>query len=586
MTLLTCPSPRTSWCVWLAVLVGSCTVEKKADVAEPAPPAVTKQDGLPYGAPLRSPSKGYATDVLLLDLDGDSWLDAIISNGNDMKAEAVELLWNREGALFHDTAVPIDSTPRYHTALAAGDLGRPNGGPPDGIVDFVVSIPFGDDDDGRSHDLGGLMLFFGAPRGEVAPSTGPFHPPSEPFPPTGPGPMGGESPMRASIANAVGDLNGDGLLDLVIARAEMTPDIGDLCIEPGPIEVYLNHPIEGLSPTPAWSSSNVVAPELLITDMDGDGWMDLVAAAWQPMIFYGRDPASGGELLDGSSASIGGPFAGFRYGLDAASLDGGPQQALVVAETDFNTDVDTCPWRPNIAQAINGFRLYLPSPSTAEGAVPNRSYECEKELSSTTGTPPSPVGASKARFADLDADGMVDIVVGHWWNTASEDGSKIRLYAGLPAGFPGEEDRPYPYTPTMVLDDEPTAQGIGIADLRRRGLEEYCHVVLPRGRSSSTVTLPVRVVEGITGVWIDGESLSSADYARTPDGNTISIGRCSNGKCRRIDADETVTVRYAYSTVKDLVVADWQPNQGSLLYYSEIQPGPCPTCKACPANLR
>lgn len=560
------------------------SVDSVERLAGDAPPS-TEQ----YGPPQVGKPSGFATDLLVGDVDGDSWPDVVVSNGNDMKAESIDVFLNdRKGGLFLDEeGSPREPDHRTHpddaefyTAMSWGDL-LGTAGVPDRRADFAVSLPFGHPEG----DSPGVLLF----RGEEPSRSFPFLVPKKPH-------GSPERPIAASFANAIGDLNADGLEDLLVATGTLSDDPCKPCIKPGTLRVYLNHPKTGLSPKPSWESpESMVVAELLITDMDRDGWVDLVVGARRPRIYYGHEPRGSESELQLELGWTGPKAyeASFGYGIDAAVLtDEGGQHLLVSSMCEILPD---CPTMGRGESCFPGIKVYHPVRGEHDG---QRSVS---SLETTLGPYPIARFASKARFVDTDADGNLDIVAGYWFG--SDDslrlpmlvrdepsdkqdctlpdptklvGAPLRLYRGAHARDPFERS-------PELFSGVSIAQGIVVSDLRRRAVKTYCAQIPAADLTRGVVTLPSRNPEGVVDVWLGRTKLLPEDYVWTRDTNFVSVGRCGTSSCARIPSKQEITVRYRHSAIKDLLVANWSPVGGNNIYYSKLpETSRCPSCKLCP----
>ena len=211
------------------------------------------------------------------DLDGDG--DADLATANARSGDVSVLLGRGDGGFAPAVSHPLDEDPR---ALALGDLDG------DGDPDLVVTL--GSDRYGPD-PRGGVATLLG--RGD-----GGFHP-ATPY----------WYARETSSALAVGDLNGDRLLDLAVTSAD----------GPGGVAILLGRGDGAFDPPksqPFLSADSSIA----IADLDRDGRLDLVAGGY---MLFGRG--------DGSFDSSGG------IGTDVAiaDLDRDGLLDLVSAEAEW-----------------------------------------------------------------------------------------------------------------------------------------------------------------------------------------------------------------------------------------------------------
>lgn len=163
----------------------------------------------------------------------------------------------------------------------------------------------------------------------------------------------------------------------------------------------------GFTADNARSFSNRGSLDVAIADFDGDGrpdvaWPGYDATAYPttaPTVVYYAAADGGGD-----SASLGGNYT---IGLAAADLDNDGYDDLVAANYD----------EP---------RAYTTT-STAWYGGPDGLSEADRVSFATR-------GVYKVRARDLNADGWIDLVFGHYWNTESGPAS-TQIYWGSSAGF-------------------------------------------------------------------------------------------------------------------------------------------------------
>ena len=174
---------------------------------------------------------GDSYNLALGDLDGDGDLDALVAN----RYTEFETIWLNDGSgVFtpHPTTPAID--PQFTTAVALGDLDG------DGDLDAVFSAYQGYPATVWLNDGAGS---FSPPL--TAPSFG----------------------SGISFGVALGDLDGDGDLDAILAEWYGQPEV-----------VWLNDGAGHFSPRSAFGAGNSNA--VALGDLDGDGDLDAVTANW------------------------------------------------------------------------------------------------------------------------------------------------------------------------------------------------------------------------------------------------------------------------------------------------------------------
>ncbi|OGD79723.1 MAG: hypothetical protein A2Y64_06365 [Candidatus Coatesbacteria bacterium RBG_13_66_14] len=187
----------------------------------------------------------YSTGCDWADVDGDSRVDLVVSNGNDMRREYCAVYLNSPEGLDPEPAwfgEPLE----YHGHLECCDLDS------DGDPDLAVTLLGGGYPDWTyGHDA--LYVNLGSAF-ETAPSW-----------------EGG--PAHNAFGIAWGDYDSDGDADLAVAGGI------DYVLRAEPLRIYENE--DGvLNPVPAWESEkSSYWMDVLFGDFDNDGFLDLAAAS-------------------------------------------------------------------------------------------------------------------------------------------------------------------------------------------------------------------------------------------------------------------------------------------------------------------
>ena len=185
-----------------------------------------------YSAAWFNPFGNETQSVALGDLNGDGALDIVLGNSN----QPSRVYLSDRPNTFMPTTAPLNPVSSAIQRVALGDL---NG---DGALDIVIS---------SMPDLGPLQssqIYLNDGQGGFAPTAAPLNP-------TG----------NSTMSVAMGDLNGDGTLDIVLGNA------GE------PSQVYLNDGQGSFAPTatplnPTGNGTRNVA----LGDLNGDGSLDIV----------------------------------------------------------------------------------------------------------------------------------------------------------------------------------------------------------------------------------------------------------------------------------------------------------------------
>lgn len=324
---------------------------------------------------------------------------------------------------------------------------------------------------------------------------------------------------------AFADVDGDGDLDLAVAV--LSEHSADAALG-GFQRIYLNDG-HALGNTPAWKSAvRLRATSVLGADIDQDGRMDLAFAAPSVALFYGQPSGATGVPFHGTpdwtSASLDAPQSAF-YGLDAGRVGSDSKLALVGG---LNCE--------GASPCTNGFFLYQPD----RGNQPVWSRTASN--------------SSKVLLADVNGDGLLDLLTSQMGIQFS--GAPVAFFQGTATSF--ENDPGYQGGLSVI------GQQLAVGDLRNRApctRTASFQFDTPR----SVVTLRERQVFSVKSVKRDGVPVTR--FAWAPGDNWISLDA-------PLAPGEQLEVQYTTSQVLDVLTAVSTPNLSSFFLYSWYTPAP------------
>ena len=296
----------------------------------------------------------YSTGAAWGDVDGDGYLELAVSNGNDMSDDP-NVIYDNVGGVLETNYSWSSIDHDYSGKCSLGDIDK------DGGLDFVV-VNYGHQiwPSGWEKCLDDLYI---SVMGVI-----------QPFPVWNNSPADSDNTFGLDL----GDVDGDGDLDLATANGDAYTN------QLQPTKVYYNNGVI-FEEVPSWTSDELMASyDAMWGDVDRDGDLDLaVANSGDPLQVY-NNTGSGLE----TSASW-------------TSL--GSDDHNTMAWGDMNGDgwldlaVST-----NVQLGGSGrFKVYL-----NEGGTLSRSPSWQSDN----------VGyGSGIAWADVDADGDLDLAAGYWW---------------------------------------------------------------------------------------------------------------------------------------------------------------------------
>lgn len=287
----------TAWLLGLAGCVGGPAGESAAPGDSGEVAAVPAWLPLSEDAGWVSSDRGVATGAALVDLDGDGRDELVVGYGNDIEPGPL-VVYANEGGVLQPTPVWTSAEVGYHAHLAVGDVDG------DGDPDVVVSRYLGAAGWGSP---GGVDLYRNA---------------------------GGVLEDRpawrregvSTFSCALGDVDRDGDLDLAIAAGEAYQGAPEQSL-------VLDNPGTGVfADAPLWASPEGWALDAAFADLDGDGWLDLVLARLDaPHAVFAGD-GGGGLSAEPTWSAPGEGFEGNT--VDFGDVDGDGWLDLAISDND------------------------------------------------------------------------------------------------------------------------------------------------------------------------------------------------------------------------------------------------------------
>ncbi|MBW1982655.1 MAG: VCBS repeat-containing protein [Deltaproteobacteria bacterium] len=408
--------------VVLPILLGSCATIRKGTQAEPASKTVLQftiaSKGLPEGGM-------WKCTPAFADINNDGYLDmaAVRRLGKGAR------VWLGDGGTsWTDSSAGLTYDITCGGGVAFGDINNDN------FLDLVVA-----------DHCTGVYTFLGDGKGNWTRTDTVLRPPApEGITPDEEGFYIGTEDL------ALGDVNEDGFLDLVLAASDM-----------GGFSVYLGDGSgknwqavpagdglpSGNDPEPGDEENGGWANQVMLADVNRDGHLDVVASYYRgPGVWLGDGKAHWVNSSEGLPRPIiGGLFRGIAVG--DVNEDGLPDLA--------------------VANDVNGPEVYL--------QAQDGSWKSTADV-----LPSLEAGAVTVALGDLDGDGHLDLLVG---GRPSEGyGDAYGLYVLLGDGKGGWQELHNTHLPSTGLS---VTWGITIADVNNDGVPDFSAAT--GGTSSSKV---------------------------------------------------------------------------------------------------
>jgi hypothetical protein len=316
-----------------------------------------------FEAPVTYSSGGYnASAVAIADVNGDGKLDVVVANQCQSSSScvgSVSVLFGNGNGTFR-TPVSYSTAGYYSESVAIADL---NG---DGHPDLVVSNLCGTGGNCEGVTAGQVAVLIGNGDGTFQPAAV------------------YSSDGYSSLSVAIGDVNGDGKLDVLVANSCAAYDCSPTT---GSVGVLLDGSGGILEGNGAFSTGGSFASSVAVIDVNGDGHLDLLVAD-QCLGESCSEPGDASVLLGNGDGSF----------QPAVSYNVALRQPTAIAAADVNGD-----GRPDLlvaGEGSNGAVGVLLGNRDGSFQLPNYYYG--------TGGNQAP---GQIVVSDVNGDGRPDLIV-------------------------------------------------------------------------------------------------------------------------------------------------------------------------------
>ncbi|MFQ5807499.1 MAG: FG-GAP repeat domain-containing protein [Phycisphaerae bacterium] len=421
------------------------------------------------------------TGGALVDLDRDGWLDFVVANGNDMARQRVAVYYNRGDGTFPPTPDWLSGDQAYNGHLDVADV---NG---DGWPDVAVAVL------GEFYTIDNAAKLYLNNNGVLSSL-----------------PDWQSTQEANAFGCAFGDVNNDGLPDLAVGTGwSYSPQ------HFFPNYVYLN--VGGmLENSASWESDDTWHyMGVLWVDADDDGWLDLVGVA---SLSETRIYANLGGTLE-TTASW-------------QTTDSSDQDAIMATAGDVTGDG----WRDLFV--TDNTQLYGSGRFRQYTGLPSGYFETTYSWSYFDGY------GSAVALADVNADGLLDLATGAWWD-------RTRLFFNNGTGFGN--------SPSWSSGVTSVIEKIVFADIDNDGLHTAVET-FPGDGQRRLFYLDRQPIQEITSVDVDGLDVVF-DYTYSREQGWITV---------ELTPEDYLEVRYAYSNRLDMAITNWDNTVGNYVYYNQL----------------
>ncbi|MCP4591643.1 MAG: VCBS repeat-containing protein [bacterium] len=423
-----------------------------------------------------------STGGALADLDRDGWLDFVVANGNDMALQRVTVYYNNGDGTYPATPDWSSSDTAYNGHLDVADV---NG---DGWLDVAVGH-LGEFT--TQEPIARLYLNSNGILSSLPDWTADID--------------------GNAFSVAFGDVNNDGRPDLAVGTGwTYNPPVSY------PTYVYLN--VGGaLEASASWESDDIDHYlGVLWVDADDDGWLDLVGVGSLNQSRMYRN--LGGTLETTASWS---------------TTDNPDQDAIMATAGDVTGD---------------GLReLFITDNTQIGGSGRFRQFDglVGGGFATTYSWSYFEGYGSAVALADVDADGLLDLVTGGWWEPA-------RYFLNNGTGLPT--------TPTWSWTADSVIEKICFGDVDNDG--QRFPVMRLSGAAAAgghLFYLGRQPIDAVQSIRVDGALLAPNQFTYDLEHGWVVVAPTPV---------KSVEVHYIYTLKPDMAITNWDNNVGNYLSYN------------------
>lgn len=494
----------------------------------------------------------FGTGLALADINGDGYKDLVVSSGNDKALQHVTVYLNRQDGTFPKNPDWISADTDHHGTLAVGDIDG------DGDNDVAVSVFLGKE---LNYEGGGVKVYTNQ-NGTLTPTPV--------FTDTG----------YPSFGCALGDIDGDGDLDLAVACGEPIPEVESFATQecttkavalrkkagrkvtnnPQPPfkvhnRIYINQGTGYSTQSEAvWlTKDSFVSMAVTFGDVNADGLMDVLFDSAPVRLYLGKQQALPATVPDWTSEDEN----YYGNGIDfAPSIHLGPNNPDTVATIATSSN-------SYMGKGRGGFSLYRFLDPFVIQYEPRTSWPIWTSKYGGWG--------SAIRLADLNLDGDLDLLT-HRWNSPgrNELAGTLLVYLGNGATYPETWDWSSSTKHTSIIE------AIDLADLDRKGIMTGLYEMPVGGgnwsegqNGQSVFYVGPQIVEEIAVVkrwsqasgWVQLQA--GKDYTWVPGRGWVSFAT-------PLRVGNKVQIFFTVSPEPDIVYTNWNCDLGNFIYYNTL----------------